>query len=254
MNGITDWAQRKPLLRYYCDSGTVLEKVVTRPTWHWRDRLITPPPHLHPLLQEEHTDRKALMLTWSGALACCSRNRMAACRFHFSSSQAETLKAVSSAEKKKNEKSQLIMASFVMQKQLLYMRNLSGSVRTDSKEGWRCQVAFKNVRSSKSKRDYNNLKDLNFTTMATTQWNQLHWHSDIFVRAGKSILYHTYFVFWLRTEHAVKISLAGGVGTQTERVINHIFPWDWHFVAAAKTWLHRRGKRQGKYNWEKAFI
>lgn len=89
------------------------------------------------------------------------------------------------------------MASFVMQKQFLYMRKLSGSVRTDSMEGRRCRAAFKNVQSRKSKRDSNNPEDLNFITMATTQWNQLHWHSDIFVRMGKSILYHTYFVFWL---------------------------------------------------------
>lgn len=51
MKRITDRGQRKPLLGYYSDSGTVLEKVVTRPTWHWRDRFITAPPnysHLAP--------------------------------------------------------------------------------------------------------------------------------------------------------------------------------------------------------------
>lgn len=75
MKRITDWGQRKPLLGHYSDSVTVLEKVVTRPTWHWRDRLITPPTYTHPAptstisyRRNTETERADASLKWGNGM------------------------------------------------------------------------------------------------------------------------------------------------------------------------------------------
>lgn len=40
----------------------------------------------------------------------------------------------------------------------------------------------------------------------------------------------------------------------TKGIINHVSPWDWHFVTAARRLLHKSQTEQGKYNCKGAFI